>query len=154
MTAPTTFRITIMRSVLILIPILALTACGGGGGSADGDGTVVTPPDTTAPIVTSAAATNADGLGGSTTITVIATDNTAVTQVTANVSGFTAPGATNPLTLTQSGNTWTGSMAMQSGDVDATPFTVSISARDAAGNVATSSASAEVEAATLPPPTP
>jgi len=153
MSITTPSRITPMRILLVVVPLLALAACGGGGG---GGGTAVgTPADAAVPTVVSVAAANADGAGGPTVITVVATDNVGVSQVTAQVSGFSAPGATNPVTLTLGGaNTFTGSIVMMSGDIDPTPFTVSVTVRDAAGNSASGTAGAQVLAAALPPATP
>ena len=82
-----------------------------------------TPPDTTAPVITSVVLNNVVvNTGASITVTVKATDNTAVTGVTVNGTVFQ---------YITSSNVWRGTIIAQAGTHSSNVF-----AKDAAGNTA------------------
>lgn len=137
-----------MRHCIPLCALLLLFAACGGGGSK-------TEADTVAPVITSLAASDSDGAGGPSTITVLASDDRGVASVIAVVE-HADESAPSPVVLSHdSGDTWIGTVAMKEGDVDPTPFTVQVTVADAAGNEATDETSAEIPASPhLPPPSP
>ena len=131
---------------LPLSAILLLTACSGGGGNSGGSSSPA--PDTTVPAVSGTLTPNTFTFeGGVATLTVSATDAGTVATTSATVSG-------TPVTLTQTGSTWTGSVAIP-GNGSTTgasaTLTVNLRATDLAGNAGVASVAATVTAADAPP---